>query len=184
MKNQRCRQSLQALGITTALLFGACAYAADAAGGTTDGAASDPSKQCTYFHKAVGDGTGDQWCMMRDGMVIGRIHYVMNKETGNYEQTFTRLKKPVSSGILSAGGSVDADGNVKLPDNVQAGWDNVDRMKNEGAARVKAESAANQAANADKAMVRKAAMEKCKPLIKGDDAHMSAFKACFANATR
>jgi len=154
------------------------------AGRTGDAASIDPSKQCTYFHKPVGDGTGDQWCMMRDGMVIGRVHYEMNKQTGNYEPTLTRLEKPVSIGILAAGGSVDSKGNVKLPDNVQAGWDKVDRMKDEGAARVKAESEATQAANADKSVMRKAAMEKCKPLIKGDDAKMTAFKACFKDATQ
>lgn len=129
------------------------------AGATGGEAAIDPSKQCTYFQKPVDDGTGDQWCMMRDGMVIGRVHYVMNKETGNYEQTLTRLKKPVSSGILSAGGGVDGAGNVKLPANVQAGWDNLDAMKAQGLAKIQADQATRDSQTASNRQARKEAFK-------------------------
>jgi hypothetical protein len=77
-----------------------------------------------------------------------------------------------------------SDGKLALPAEVQAGWDKVDREKDQGYARIKAETTANQAANADKAMMRKAAMEKCKPLIRGGDAQMTAFKACFKEASQ
>lgn len=154
------------------------------ASGSTDREFVDTSKICTYGQVPTRDGTGDQWCTMQDGMVIGRSHYTMNKATGNYEETLTRLKKPVSIGVLKAGGGVDNNGNATLPANVQAGWDNVDRIQKEGTARIQAESAARESANAERTMTRKAAFEKCKPLISSDNAQMTAFKACVKNATQ
>jgi hypothetical protein len=156
------------------------ATAASPAQGVGGSAASvDPSKQCTYHQIPIRDGTGDQWCVMKDGHAIGRVHYVMNKTTGNYEQEFTRFEKPVSSGVLTAGG-----GNPALPANAQAGWDNLDRMKADGFKKIEADSAARASANAEKSMTRKAAYAKCKPLIDGDNAKMDAFKACVHDATQ
>ena len=155
-----------------------------AAGGGSNAAAVDPSKQCTYHQIPTRDGTGDQWCVMKDGQAIGRVHYVMNKATGNYEQEFTRFAKPVSSGVLTAGGGVGSGGNAALPANVQAGWDNVDRIKADGMKKIEADSAARTSANAEKSMLRKAAFAKCKPLIGGDNGKMDAFKACVHDATQ
>jgi hypothetical protein len=154
------------------------------AAGSTDRQFVDTSNTCTYHLVPTSDGTGDQWCMVKDGRVIGRSHYTMNKTTGQYDETFTRLKEPVNIGVLKAGGGVDSNGKVTLPANVQAGWDNVDRIQREGTARIQAESAARESANADKSMMRKAAFEKCKPLISSDNSQMDAFKACVKNATK
>lgn len=144
---------------------------------------ADPSKYCTQSMVPVDDGTGDQWCTRHDAMVIGRVHFEMNKGTGNYEQRFTRFDKAVSIGILQEGGKVDSQGNVTLPSNVQAGWDKVDRIQKEGNAKIQADMEARDASNAEKSMTRKAAFEKCKPLIKTDNAKMDAFKACVKEAT-
>jgi hypothetical protein len=149
----------------------------------SNAAAVDPSKYCTQSMVPVDDGTGDQWCTRHDAMVIGRVHYEMNKNTGNYEQKFTRFDKAVSIGILQEGGKVDSKGNVTLPANVQSGWDKVDRIQKEGIAKNQADMDARDAANADKSMMRKAAFERCKPLIKNDNAKMDAFKVCVKNAT-
>ncbi|MEQ1601459.1 MAG: hypothetical protein ABL885_06790 [Methylophilaceae bacterium] len=77
-----------------------------------------------------------------------------------------------------------AGGGSSRPAAAQAGWDKVDRIQLEGTARIEAESAARESANAEKSVMRKAAFEKCKPLINSDNSKMDAFKACFRDATR
>ena len=108
----------------------------------------------------------------------------MNQASGNYEDQFTRFENPVSIGVLTAGGGVGKGGNATLPANAQAGWDNVDRIRNDGIKKIEADNAARTAANAEKSMTRKAAYEKCKPLIGGDTGKMDAFKACVHDATQ
>jgi len=76
------------------------------------------------------------------------------------------------------------DGSLALPANAQAGWDKVDRIQKEGIEKIQADSAARESANADKDLIRKAAFEKCKPLISGDNSRMESFKTCFQKATK
>lgn len=154
------------------------------AGGGSNAAQVDPSKQCTQHHVPVDNGTGDQYCMRKDGTVVGIIHYTRKTDGSGYDMAYEPFKQSVSIGVLKAGGGVDSSGNTTLPANVQAGWDNVDRIQKEGMAKIQADSAARESANADKSMMRRAAMDKCKPLIKGGDAQMTAFKACFKEATQ
>lgn len=129
-----------------------------AAGSNGEDPAVDPSKQCTYFQEPIRDGTGDQWCMMRDGMVIGRVHWIPKPDGANVQE-FTRFKKPVSVGVLKAGGGVDSKGNVTLPANVQAGWDNLDKMQAQGLAKIQADDAARKEQMARNNVARKKAFK-------------------------
>lgn len=112
----------------------------------------------------------------------------MNNRTGAPESLLNlepsnRHMYDLPKGFTTVDGQRE-DGSRALPANVQAGWDNVDRIRNEGIKKNEADSAARETANADKAMLRKAAYEKCKPLIGGDNGKMDAFKACVHDATR
>ena len=155
------------------------------AAGTNDGGvAPDPTKQCTQHHVAVDNGTGDQYCMRKDGTVVGITHYAKKADGSGYDMAYEPLKQSVSIGVLKVGGGVDSNGNTTLPGNVQAGWDKVDRIQKEGMEKIQADSAARESTNAEKSMIRKAAFEKCKPLISSDNSQMDAFKGCVKNATK
>jgi hypothetical protein len=126
-------------------------------GGNGKAAAIDPSQYCTQHQIPVDDGTGDQWCMRKNAMVIGRVHYIM--KNSNYVPVFTRFEKEVSVGILQEGGRVDAKGNVVLPANVQAGWDKLDADKAAGLAKIQADDTAHKAQMERNNQARRAAFK-------------------------
>ena len=122
------------------------------------------------------------------GMPPDPYKLCMNRVTGAPESLLNlkadnRHMYDLPKGFVTVNG-VREDASVAAPTNVQASWDKVDRIKNEGIKKNEADSAARDSANADKDLMRKAAFEKCKPLISGDNSQMDAFKACFKNATK
>lgn len=123
------------------------------------GTAVDPTKVCTQLHVPVDNGTGDQYCMRKDGTVVGLIHYTRKTNGPGYDMAYEPLKQSVSIGVLKAGGGVASNGNVVLPANVQAGWDNVDAMKAQGLAKIQADQAARDAQLARNNATRKQAFK-------------------------
>ena len=160
---------------------------ADAAAGPPAAASTDTPQVMGCLTKPVAKVETDQVdAAIRKGLIPQGAYWVCVSRRSAQPESLLNIAEhklyPLPAGFTSAEGR-RADGSTVLPANVQAGWDNVDRIQREGAARIQAQGADQQSANADRALLRKAAFEKCKPLIKGDNAKMEAFKACVAKAT-
>jgi hypothetical protein len=118
------------------------------------------------------EGDGHKLCLNR---LTGRPEKVLNFSTHHFEV--------LPKGFSTVSGT-RADGSFALSENVQAGWDKVDRIQREGIAKIEADGAARDSANSEKSIMRQAAFEKCRPLIQGDNSKMEAFKTCFNNAIK
>ncbi|TAK91030.1 MAG: hypothetical protein EPO06_06855 [Burkholderiaceae bacterium] len=115
---------------------------------------------------------GHKLCLNK---VTGRPQNILNFTTHHLED--------LPKGFTTVTG-LRADGSAAPQENVQAGWNKVDQTQREGMAKNEADSAARQSASADQSMLRKAAYEKCKPLIGSDNSKMEAFKSCYNNALK